>query len=520
MTLRERLVGGGALAAVEIASGSAAVVELAGGMGFDLLVLDARHAAVSPFSGELEDLVRAATAARVPALVRVPEASPGTLNRALNDGASGLIVPAVESAADALAAVHASRYPPAGRRGAAPVVRAARFGLTPWDDYRETVNAENVVLASLESPAGLAAAAEVVAVDGLDGVVLIALDLALATGGSPASPDGIPGAAAAIAAVAAAGKVCAAAVADPAHAAAWRDAGCGLVVLGSDLAACAEAMTAMRSSLEIVPRSRPRAGGAPIDLRAAVDAGDVVLGCFALLVEPVFVEQLGHAGFDYVILDCEESGGDSYGLRLEQLARAADASGLVVTTRPVENTPGAINRSLNAGSRCVFVPHVRNAAEAKAMVDAARYPPLGRRGAAPVVRAARFGMEPWEAYLERTNRENLVIAMIEDVEAVEHIEEIVAVPGLDGILVGTWDLAVELGCADYGPPAPPVMEHVAHVIDVTRRAGLVMSAHCWSADAAVKYVELGCQILIVSLDSTLLLQGLRSLQEDAAALRG
>lgn len=519
MTLRERLARGGALAAVEIASGSPAVVELAGGMGFDLLVLDARHAAVSPFSGELEDLVRAAAAVGSPALVRVPEASPGTLNRALNDGAAGLIVPAVESAADALAAVHASRYPPAGRRGAAPVVRAARFGLTPWDDYRETVNQENVVLASLESAAGLAAAAEIVAVDGLDGVALGALDLALATGGSPETPDGVPGAREAIAAVVAAGKLAAAAVADPAHAAAWRDAGCGLVVLGTDLAACATAMAELRRSLEIVPRSAVRTGGA-IDLRAAVDRGDVVLGCFALLVEPVFVEQLGHAGFDYVILDCEESGGDSYGLRLEQLARAADASGLVTTTRPVENTPGAINRSLNAGSRCIFVPHVRNAAEAQAMIDAARYPPLGRRGAAPVVRAARFGMEPWEAYLERTNRENLVIAMIEDVEAVEHIEEIVAVPGLDGILVGTWDLAVELGCADYGPPAPPVMEHVAHVIEVTRRAGLVMSAHCWSADAAVKYVELGCQILIVSLDSTLLLQGLRSLEGDAAALRG
>ncbi len=247
-------------------------------------------------------------------------------------------------------------------------------------------------------------------------------------------------------------------------------------------------------------------------LRTRVDAGQVVLGCFTLLVEPPFVELLGHAGFDFVVADCEEAPGDSFGGRLEGLVRAADASGLATITRPVENAPGAINRALNAGSQGIFVPHVRSAAEARAVVDAARYPPLGRRGAAPVVRAARFGLEDWPDYHRRANDENLLFVMVEDEEACDAIDEIVAVEGLDGVLVGTWDLAVEMGEARYGPPAPPVMRRVEQVIAATREAGLVMAAHGWSADAAAKYVDLGCQVLIVSLDSTLVLQGLRRLR--------
>lgn len=253
-------------------------------------------------------------------------------------------------------------------------------------------------------------------------------------------------------------------------------------------------------------------------LRERMERGEVVLGCFSLMVEPLFVEVLGHAGFDFAILDCEEANGDSYGARLDELARACDASSMVPTTRVVENSAGAINRALNAGNKAVFVPHVRSAAEAAAAATAGRYPPRGRRGAAPVVRAARHGLQSWDEYRADAD-DALIIVMVEDVESVDNIERIVEVPGVDGVLVGTWDLAVELGCADYGPPAPAVMRHVEHVIEVTRAAGLFMSAHGWSADAATKYVDMGCQMLIVSLDSTLLLQGVTELTELAHEFR-
>ncbi len=253
-------------------------------------------------------------------------------------------------------------------------------------------------------------------------------------------------------------------------------------------------------------------------LSQELTAGRVVVGCFALLAEPSFVEALGGAGFDFVVTDCEEAPGDSYGVRLESLVRAADAAGMPTIVRPVENAAGAINRALNAGAQGVFVPHVRSAAETRAVVEAARYPPHGRRGAAPAIRAAGFGVETWDRYRERADDQNLVFVMIEDVEACERIDEIVAVPGLDGVLVGTWDLAMDLGRASYGPPHPEVMAHVERVIAATRNAGLVMAAHGWSAEAAANYAELGCQVLIVSIDTTLLVGGLRRLLEVARAV--
>jgi 2-keto-3-deoxy-L-rhamnonate aldolase RhmA len=251
------------------------------------------------------------------------------------------------------------------------------------------------------------------------------------------------------------------------------------------------------------------------NLRHKLSDGGVAYGCFSLLAEPIWVELIGNAGFDFVVADCEEAGGDSYGPGVDQMVRAADATGIASCVRVVENAPGAINRALNAGADGVFVPHVRSGEEAHQAAQAARYAPLGRRGAAPSVRAAGYGAEEWPAYYRRANEETLLFIMVEDTEGVRNIEDIVKVPGVDGVMVGTWDLSVELGCAGYGPTPAKVMEHVDHVIDVTTNAGLFMAAHAWSAELVGKYVDRGCQVLFASLDSNLLLAGLGSLKQVA-----
>ena len=516
--LRNVLTESGRLACgVELRSAGPAAVEIAGSLAFDVLVIDAQHSPVSPFSGQVEALIRAAGAHGASVLVRSPELASGTINRILNDGAHGVIVPDIASAAAAERAAAACRYPPRGRRGAAPIVRSANYGLTPWDEYRENVNDGTVVLVSLATAESVGAAQAIVSVDGIDGVVFESLQLAVEAGVDSASavPDRV--AVAAVRAVRASGKIAAVAVRSQSEARAWRDAGCALILLGDELAVFARLAAELRESLTFLSGTGGQRSGRSI--RARVKAGETVLGTFSTLVEAPYIEILGRAGFDFVITDCEESPGDSYGMQLDDLVRAADASGIATIVRPVENRAGAINRALNAGAEGVFVPHVRTAADCRAVVDAALYPPAGRRGAAPVVRAANFGIEPWADYRRRANRDNLAMIMIEDVEGVENIDEIVRIPGLAGVLIGTWDLAVELGCADYGPPKPQVMAHVSRVIDATVGAGLIMSAHCWSADAASNYAELGCRMLIVSLDSTLLIQALRELEADAAALR-
>lgn len=240
---------------------STASVEMLGGLDFDLLVIDTRHAPASPYGGELEGLVRAADTTATPTLARIPTSSPGTVNRALNDGAGGIYV-AVDDPDAARHAIESARYPPQGRRGAAPMVRAARFGLTQWDEYRDATNHDKAIAIGIETAAALAAAGEIAAVSGVDAVVFHALSLAtLLTGGSLdadalLSHPEIRGAVDGAAGHTSIGVD----LVGTSGAQRWRDAGATFFVVGNDLGAYADAARAMRSSLDAVPQTLGEAG--------------------------------------------------------------------------------------------------------------------------------------------------------------------------------------------------------------------------------------------------------------------
>lgn len=258
-SLRAALRAGSTMLAVEITSGSAAATELVCGAGVDTVVLDARHAAVSPYSDDLERIVRAADTVGTPAIVRVGDNTPGTINRAMNDGASGILV-AVDRPASAAAAVAATRYPPHGHRGAAPVVRAARYGLTPWDDYRRATNDDRPVLVSIEHVEVLGDVGAIAEVPGVDVVVFDVFPLLVAAG-EDGDPAVVPAMLAApMREVLERGVTLGAVAAEPDSAPALLAAGCSFVVLGSDVAAYARAARALRRSLDAVPR---QLAGAP-----------------------------------------------------------------------------------------------------------------------------------------------------------------------------------------------------------------------------------------------------------------
>ena len=248
LAARELLVG------VEVASASPGSVELVGGLAFDVAVLDTRHAPVSAYGAELTGLVRAAELAGLPTLARVVANTPGTINRAMNDGALGLVV-ACDDAASARRASSSMRYPPAGFRGAAPVVRAARFGLTPWEDYLAATTSTKPLVVSVERAEQLAAAADLASTDGVDALLLDLVALGVALGATVREPDDDTRLRDAVAAALDAGRAVGVSVGRPDDAEAWRDAGCSLLVVGSDTAAYVAATRALRDSLETVPRS-------------------------------------------------------------------------------------------------------------------------------------------------------------------------------------------------------------------------------------------------------------------------
>jgi 2-keto-3-deoxy-L-rhamnonate aldolase RhmA len=258
--LRDALAARDLLVGVEITSGSPGAVELVGGLAFDVAVLDTRHAPVSAYGAELTGLVRAAELAGLPTLARVVANTPGTINRAMNDGAPGIVV-ACDDAESARRASASMRYPPAGFRGAAPVVRAARFGLTPWEDYVRETNTTKPLVVSVERDDQIAAVPQLAATDGVDALLLDVVALGVSLGTHVRTPDDDPSVRDALRATLDAGCAVAVSVAEPDDAEAWRDAGCSLLVVGSDTAAYVAAARALRESLAAVPRSLAEARG-------------------------------------------------------------------------------------------------------------------------------------------------------------------------------------------------------------------------------------------------------------------
>jgi len=242
--------------------------------------------------------------------------------------------------------------------------------------------------------------------------------------------------------------------------------------------------------------------------RKIITEGSCAYGMFAGLGEPALVEMMGYAGLDFVVIDTEHSGNTME--QVYALTRAAEVSGITPIMRVTENSPGMILRALDAGAAGVLVPQVNSAEEAAAVVRAARYAPQGERGLAGVVRAARYGFIPLPTYLAGANRENLVITQVEHIDAVNNLDEILAVEGLDGIFVGPTDLSQSMGIT--GKFADPELRRVIHaVIEKTRRTDKWAGIFCLDAEDAAYWKAAGAQFLTIAMDSMIFASGMRRL---------
>lgn len=171
-------------------------------------------------------------------------------------------------------------------------------------------------------------------------------------------------------------------------------------------------------------------------------AGGKTAGAFLQIPHGIPAEIFSMAGFDWLIVDMEHAPGD-YGNLLSQL-QAISGSGTVPFVRPPWNDHVAIKKILDCGAQGVLVPYVNTGAEAAEAVAACRYPPVGVRGVSGSNRGARFGNN-LQNYLESANREITVIIAIETREAIDNLDDILAVEGLDGVFIGPMDLSTNLG---------------------------------------------------------------------------
>src|SRR5215475_13297793 len=181
----------------------------------------------------------------------------------------------------------------------------------------------------------------------------------------------------------------------------------------------------------------------------AIAAGQLQVGLWSSLCSNIAAEIVADAGFDWILFDTEHSPNEIPGL-LSQLQAASRGTATAIV-RPAWNDAVLIKRVLDIGAQSILVPYVQNAEEARRAVAAVRYPPAGIRGVAASSRASRYGRVT--DYLKKADSEICLLVQVETRAAMEHLEAIAKVEGVDGVFIGPSDLSASLG--HIGNPAHP-----------------------------------------------------------------
>ncbi len=238
----------------------------------------------------------------------------------------------------------------------------------------------------------------------------------------------------------------------------------------------------------------------PVDLRSILEAG-TAYGTFLNAGSLVVTDLLAGCGYDCLMIDGEHS---PVGFETAQaLTIACQGRGASALMRIADNDPVLMKRALDLGLDGVMVPVVSSRAEAERAVASFRYPPDGIRGmAAGVVRASRYGLQT-EAYLAKGRHRPILILQIETRAAVDAIDEIVQVAGVDMLFVGPFDLSANLGFLGQ-PDHPTARAAIAKVEQAAKRAGRWLGTIDTSERPARALYADGYRLVMGSADVTML----------------
>lgn len=207
----------------------------------------------------------------------------------------------------------------------------------------------------------------------------------------------------------------------------------------------------------------------PNQMKAKFAAGEPAFGLSVMFPSPQMVEMARGLGFDWVLIDCEH--GSISVESAETMIMAAEAAGLTPIVRPPSRAARDISLLMDLGAMGVQVPHVITADDARAAVAAVKYHPQGSRTMAAGIRAQGYGLASGsESWTDAANRETLVCVQIEDAEALENIDEILKVDGIDVFFIGPSDLSQSMGHPG-NPKAPPVAKAIDDTLGKIAAAG-------------------------------------------------
>ena len=233
---------------------------------------------------------------------------------------------------------------------------------------------------------------------------------------------------------------------------------------------------------------------APNKLREKLAKGLCVTGSGIFSWSPNVVDVAGIAGIDYVRIDTEHAWRQD--AALEHLIRAANLGNVVPIVRVDRDNAELVRKALEVGAEGIIVPDVRSVEQAKAVVQAAKFPPHGTRGYSGNCLSAGWGAKAGEEWVQWSNREPLIGIMIENVEAMPEIDEIMAVSGIDFVLFGPADYAMSLGLGAPNAQDERVQKAIVRLIAAAHQVGKYVSLVVGTDPANIKkYVELGIDML-------------------------
>jgi 4-hydroxy-2-oxoheptanedioate aldolase len=235
--------------------------------------------------------------------------------------------------------------------------------------------------------------------------------------------------------------------------------------------------------------------------RALAD-GKTQIGLWSSLCSNIGAEIIAESGFDWILLDTEHSPNE-IPILVSQLQAMMRGTATPIV-RPAWNDTVLIKRILDAGAPALLVPFVQNAEEARRAVAATRYPPAGVRGVSGSNRAARYGRI--KDYLHKANDEICVLVQVETRSALDQLEAIAAVPGVDGVFVGPADLAASFGHTgnQLHPEVQAAIEDAARRLKkVGKAAGILTPVE----EDAKRYISWGYTFVAVGSDVGLLVKG-------------
>ena len=239
-------------------------------------------------------------------------------------------------------------------------------------------------------------------------------------------------------------------------------------------------------------------------LKRLLKSGDTAIGTMVCdSRSPAIARALAVAGFDFFILDAEHG---SYSFEtISDIMVMARQAGITPIVRIPDCAYPFVARTMDAGALGVMVPRVKSRREVEQVVRAVKYPPMGERGMSNARANTDFLPISIRDYVQWANEQTMVVVQVETKEAVEAIDDILAIPGVDAALMGPADLSMSLGVMD--PSHPKVAEGIQRTLDGATRRGLACGTHTLSLEDLKAWRNKGMRLLMYHYDFGLIMSG-------------